>query len=82
MYEPGVAPDVTTNEAEAIFPDGAAKVQVDELIKPDGPVDEIEHDVPVEAKAVVVVIVTVVPAPPAVGLSVMAGWAYTGTGSW
>jgi len=46
---------------------------VEELISPEGPVDEIEHDVPPDAKGVVVVTVTVVPAPPAAGEREIAG---------
>ncbi len=56
-------------------------MQVDELIKPEGPVDAIEHDVPVEAKPEPVT-VTVVPDPPAVGANVIAGTANRGIGNW
>jgi len=52
-YEPGVAPEATTKEADTIFPN-PSNVQVDELIRFEGPVDEIVHVVPPEANGLVV----------------------------
>lgn len=75
-YDPGVGFDVTTKAAEVIVPPDIE--QVFEPSRLAGPVDEIEQLV--AAPYPVPVTDTVVPAPPASGVSVIV-WAYTGTGS-
>ena len=79
LYEPGVGLDVTTNDAEAIVPVPPVMVQVDEAIRVAGPDDEIVQVVSSEPKPVPVTM-TVVPAPPAFGVSVIVATAMTGVG--
>jgi len=79
-YRPGTALELTVKEATAIVPVPDDIVQLDELMRVEGPVAEMVHDVSVKAKTEVDVTWTIVPPPPASGVKAITGAAATGVG--